>query len=121
MIAQPPEARDYFLACYVVSLVQGETIQGKPIKHATIKNYLKAVYELFDHKGVIFYSTHEFVKIVLKALKDYEEVPNRRRMITDGMMQWLITQASRAGLDSPTQAIVDWILLGRYTGFRASE
>merc|ERR1712127_297465 len=74
-----------------------------------------------DHKGVIFYSTHEFVKIVLKALNDYEEVPNRRRMITDGMMQWLITQASYAGLDSSTQSIVDWILLGRYTGFRASE
>ena len=32
-----PEARDYFLACYIVSLVQGETILGTPIKHDTIK------------------------------------------------------------------------------------
>ena len=37
-----PEARDYFLACYAVSLFQGETILGTPIKHDTIKQYLKA-------------------------------------------------------------------------------
>ena len=42
-------------------------------------------------------------------------------MITDGTMQWMVNKVAVAGPDSPTQAIVDWILLGRYAGFRASE
>ena len=42
-------------------------------------------------------------------------------MITDGMTRWLIAEAAKAGPDSSTRAIVDWILLGRYSGFRASE
>jgi hypothetical protein len=121
MTRQPPEARDYFLACYVVSLVQGETILGKPIRHATIKKYLASAYLLFDKDRLDFQSTHKFVDIILKAVKGYEEVANRRRMITDGMMQWLLVEAARHGPDSPTRAIVDWILLGRYTGFRSSE
>ena len=58
MTNEPQEARDYFLACYVVSLVQGETILGSPIKHATIKNYLKAVYELFAKDKLKFDSDY---------------------------------------------------------------
>ena len=41
MVAQLIEARDYFLICYVVSLVQNETILGTPIKYTTMKNYLQ--------------------------------------------------------------------------------
>ena len=117
---QPPAAKDYFLACYTVSLVQGETILGIPIRHTTIKKYLTAAHNLFD-KSVAYESEHKFVEIILKSVKDYEDVPKRRRMITDKMMQWLITKAKQSGPDSSTRAIVDWILLGRYTGFRASE
>ena len=36
---QPIEARDYFLACYAVSLLQNETILGTPTNYTTIKNY----------------------------------------------------------------------------------
>ena len=54
-------------------------------------------------------------------MKDYEKVPNRRRMITDGMMQWLIDRARQEGPDSPVRAMVNWIILGRYAGFRAAE
>ena len=42
-------------------------------------------------------------------------------MITDDMTRWLIAEAAKEGPDSSTRAIVDWILLGRYSGFRASE
>ena len=102
-----PEARDYFLACYVVSLVQGETILGTPIKHDTIKQYLKATHQLFDKEKLAYHSEHGFVDIILKSFKTYEEVPKRRRMITDSMMQWLVDKAAVAGPDSPTRAIVD--------------
>ena len=119
MSSQPPAARDYFLACYTVSLVQGETILGTPIQHSTIKNYLTAAHDLFGK--LIYTSDHQFVHTILAAVKDYEDIPNRRRMITDSMMSWLLDQAEAAGQDSATRAIVDWILLGRYAGFRASE
>ena len=85
MTSQPPEARDYFLACYTVSLVQGDTINATLIKYDTIKHYVIVAYELF---GVLaIHSNHKFVATILKAVKDYEEVPKRRRMITNGMMQ----------------------------------
>ena len=119
MTHQPPAARDYFLACYTVSLVQGETINGTLIKYATIKKYLDQAYTLFE--PLDYMSDHDFVGTILKSVQSYEEVPKRRRMITDGMMQWLINHASSEGTDSPARAIVDWIILGRYTGFRAAE
>ena len=82
---QSPAAKDYFLACYTVSLVQGETILGIPVRHTTIKKYLTAAHDLFD-KGVAYELEHKFVEIILKFVKDYEDVPKRRRMITDKMM-----------------------------------
>ena len=33
----------------------------------------------------------------------------------------ILDQAETAGQDSATRAIVDWIILGRYAGFRASK
>ncbi len=85
MTSLPPAARDYFLACYTVSLVQGKTINGGLIKYITIKKYLKEAYTFF---GDLPYTLpHGFVHIILKAVKDYEEVPRRQHMITDGIMQ----------------------------------
>ena len=117
--SQPAAARDYFLACYTVALVQGQTILGTLIRHSTINGYLTAAYELFG--DIPYESTHNFVAIILKAVQNYETVPKRRRMITDAMMEWLLDKATSTGSDSSFSAIVDWILLGRYTGFRASE
>lgn len=119
MRSQPAAARDYFLACYAVALVQGETILGTLIRHSTIKGYLTAAYELFG--DIPYESKNNFVGIILKAVQDYEVIPQRRRMITDAMMEWLLKRAASSGQDSSDSAIVDWILLGRYTGFRASE
>ena len=119
MTSQPPAARDYFLTCYAVSLAQGDTINSTLIKHNTIKNYLDAASDLFGTLAI--HSAHKFVATILKAVKDYEDIPKRRRMITDGMMQWLIAKAKHEGRDSLTRALVDWILLGRYAGFWAPE
>ena len=120
MRAQPPGARDYFLACYVVSLVQGETILGTPVRHSTIKNYLRAAQDLMG-KNVECTSQYQFTDTILKAVQNYEEVPKRRRMITDKMARWLVERAAGKDRDSATSAIVDWFILGRYAGFRAAE
>ena len=71
--------------------------------------------------GSTWQSEHEFVSIILKAVKSYEDVPRRCRLITDKMMQWLIDTATKCSMHSSTRAIVDWILLACYMGFKASE
>ena len=121
MPTQPPEARNYFLACYAVSLVQGQTILGTLIQYSTVKKYLTAAYKLFNDRSLDFRSKYDYIEVILKALKNYEEVPKRRNMITDSMMHWLVAEAKRQDQDHATTSIVDWILLGRYTGFRSSE
>lgn len=123
MESQPAGARNYFLACYAISLIQGETILGTSIRHQTVKNYLGDAYSFFDDRQLAFASDNDYVKIVLHALRRYEEVPNRRHMITDTMMIWLRDQATRpcSAPDGELSAVVDWIILGRYTGFRKSE
>ena len=121
MPEQPAAARNYFLACYAVSLIQGQTILGSPIRLQTVKNYLSAAYDLFRDRKIYFGSDEDYIHIILEALRDYESVPKRRHMISDGMMYWLQRQAERADSDSKLAAIVDWIILGRYTGFRRSE
>ena len=121
MAQQPPEARNYFLACYAVSLVHGHTIKGAYIKHSTLKEYVKEALTIFDERGVSHSSKPDFLATINKAHSSYENVPNRRRMITDGMMEWFIKQAENTPIDSELRAIVDWIIVGRYTGFCSSE
>ena len=120
MGGKPPAARDYFLACYTVSLVQGKTILGTPIRHSTIKLYLAAARHFLD-RDAAYEADQQLVEIILKSVKDYKDMPRRCRMITDKMMRWLVSQAALSDPHSSTRPIVDWILLGRYTGFSASE
>ena len=118
------EARNFFLACYLASLAQGDTILGGAIRYTTMKQYLKAACKLFKDRKLSTYAhdSPDFVRIILDAVKNYEKVPNRRNMITDEMMIWLLSQSTNPSTsDDATTAIVDWIILGRYTGFRKSE
>ena len=121
MPAQPNESRNYFLACYAVSLIQGQTILGSPIRHQTVVNYLTAAYQLLRDRNRSFESKTDYIEIILSALANYECIPNRRNMITDGMVQWFIDESRAQGNDSALASITDWIILGRYTGARASE
>ena len=121
MPVQPSESRNYFLACYAFSLIQGQTIMGTPIRHQTVVNYLKAAYKLLGDRNHPFESEKDYIEIILSALANYECIPNRRRMITDGMVQWFINESRTQGPDSALASITYWIILGRYTGARASE
>ena len=121
MPSQPKEARNYLLACYAVSLIQGGTILGTPIRHQTVVNYLTAAYKLLRDRKLRFDSKEDYVAIILKALNSYEDVADRRNMITDGMTRWFVDQSKLEGPDSAMSAITDWIILGRYAGFRSSE
>ena len=121
MPTQPKEARNYLLACYAVSLIQGGTILGTPIRHQTVVNYLTAAYTLLRDRKLRFDSKEDYIATILTALNSYEDVADRRNMITDGMTRWFVDQSKKDGPDSAMSAITDWIILGRYAGFRSSE
>ena len=74
---QDIQARNYLIACFAVSLIQGETIHSRKIKHDTIRNYVNAAASL--QTGRKFPSPYsapiDYITIVLKAIKKYERQP----------------------------------------------
>ena len=123
MEQRPCQARNYFLACYAVSLAQGQTLLGKVIRYGTVKNYLTDACALFKARNIPHVPTldTDYMDIILKTLQRYEDIPDRRHMITDGMMHWLVKTSQTLSEDCELTAILDWVILGRYTGFRKSE
>ena len=118
------QARNYLLACYAVSLIRGETIQSKRVRHATMRNYIKAAVRLHTDRDLP--SPHsgapiDYITIVLKAVKKFEIQPNRREMIHDEMIYYLESIRSSYDPDSLEAALIDWIYLGRFVGYRSIE
>lgn len=120
---KPCQARNYVIACFAVSLIQGQSIKGTPIRSRTVKNYIKDTYDLFRERKISFLPIDDtdYVDLIIKTVQKYEDVDNRRNMITDSMMLCLHREARRQHMDSEVSAIIDWLILGRYTGFRQSE
>ena len=123
MPSLPLSARSYFLACYAVSLIHGESILGITIQSQTVSNYLKAAAQFFTQRQLPDprHQGKNYCNLILSTLKKYESEPNRRNMVTDAMMSWLFKSASIKSPDSIEQAVFDWTVLGRYAGFRKSE
>ena len=71
---QPSESRNYFLAWYAVSLIQGQTILGTPIRHQTVINYLTASYQLLRSRNHPFNSEKDYIEIILLALANYKSI-----------------------------------------------
>ena len=92
---RPCQARNHFLVCYAVSLAQGQTLLGKLVRSATIKNYLKDAYALFHARKILFVPplNMDYIHIIITTLKRHKDVPNRHNMTTDGMMHWLLREA----------------------------
>ena len=88
-----------------------------------MRNYIKAAIDLFRSRRVQHTGENitDYISLILTAARKYEEVPKRRFMITDDMMVYLIKMAKQEDDTSELASIVDWIILGRYTGFRRSE
>ena len=96
---------------------------GGSIRHATLRNYVNAVCRL--HKSRELPSPYgaqtDYISIVLKAVKKYESVANRREMIHDEMIHYMERVRPSLRIDSSDAAIIDWIFLGRFTGYRGIE
>lgn len=130
----PLRSQNFFLACYVRSLMLGETIQGTKIKFKTVKNYIGAALKLFRNRNLLIPRSNQYensrsnqllnidyLNIVLTAIESYENIPNRKNMITDKMCRTISELAANKPAVSLEAALYDWITLGRYTGFQKSE
>jgi hypothetical protein len=55
------------------------------------------------------------------AIKKYETVPKRKKIISDSMFHYIASLTSHTSEDSLVHAVMDWIALGCYTRFQKSE
>ena len=117
------QARNYLLACFAVSLIRGETLLGKHIRHATIRNYVNAACSLHKDRDLPspYGAPHNYIGIVLDAVQKYEKVKDRRDMIHDEMIHHMASCQSSYHPDSLKAALLDWIYLGRFVGYRSIE
>ena len=117
------QARNYLIACFAVSLIRGETILSRSIRHTTIRNYVNAACGLHRDRDLPspYNAPKDYISIVLKAVKKFEKQPNRREMIHDEMIHHIESIRNTYRPDSIEASLVDWIYLGRFVGYRSIE
>lgn len=114
---------------YTESLIEGATIRGEELRSATIRGYLSAANALFAAKGFpapVDLSRPDscHATSLIENVKTWENEPNRRTHMTPLYLRELMKRADDfrpTNPDSWFPVMVDWILLGRYTGFRIGE
>jgi hypothetical protein len=74
-----------------------------------------------DHGLPLNDENSKYTKPVMANLKRWEEVPDRREMFTDDMLEEFYKWKTTAQPDSLDDCFYDWLGIGRYTGFRRSE
>ncbi len=126
METAPIEARHLLLACYTVHLIQGNTIKSTRVKHNTLRGYLSVAIDLHRARNLpdptdSTLLREDLVTPLLQAVKSYESVKNRKEMIYDSMLANMLKLVKLQPSHSLQSSILDWILLGRFTGARRSE
>lgn len=117
--------RNYVIACYAGSLIQGETLLAKAIKTDTIKRYLYAAAtfslaeQVVDPRLDFFGKESHHITKVLSAHKHWEDIPNRREPVTEQMLHEMLKTNPHD--DSLESALYDWNIMGHYYGYRKSE
>ena len=101
------------MASYATFLFTGQTLLCKSILSATVKQYLKAVADLFVQQDLFNPlltkrgCKSQLVQAVTHEAKRWESVPNRREPLTIPMGQSLVDQAASSSPDSAASAISD--------------
>ena len=57
----------------------------------------------------------------LSQVKRWEKLKDKRALITDEMLEEFAERSKHASRDALETVFLDWLAVGRYTGFRASE
>ncbi len=91
-----------------------------------MRQYLSAITKLYEDRNLPNPVSTKSIKVnypdlLLKALKKYEKVANRREVIADCMFQYIDKLAESAHEDSLISALNDWLKWSRYGGPRRCE
>ncbi|CAJ1940475.1 unnamed protein product [Cylindrotheca closterium] len=114
-----------------IDLAVGNTVKGKPIKAATIGNYLRDTATLLENfcgrdPRYTNRSDNELalpLRAVLNECKRHENMPHRVDPYTIEMHTTLVARntATTAHMDGLHRAMEDWFNLSTYLGFRLRE
>ena len=131
MLELDPIRAEQQLAMWAVHLSMGNSIYHRTIRLSTIEDYLRAV-----ARKTATHHRHKRdprklnptdggfgpnVKSVLKELKRWEDVPNRREAFSPDMLDEALKRASFADRDSLDDILADWYACGIYAGLRCGE
>ncbi|CAJ1965844.1 unnamed protein product [Cylindrotheca closterium] len=121
------DARTHLLAAFAVDLAVGNTVTGKPIKAATIGNYLRDTATLLENfcgrdPRYTNRADHDLalpIQAVLNECKRHENMPHRVDPYTIEMHTTLValTATTNAHMDGLHCAMEDWFNLSTYLGF----
>ena len=113
----------YFLACYVISLIQGKTWCGCHICSCTIQHYISALSSLYSACNLVnpCHISQGRIKTPLQTLCSFACLDNKHHTIHNSLICLHMDNVYNEHLDLSHSAITDWIILGCYTGFWKSE
>jgi hypothetical protein len=117
---------------WALDLLAGNNCLGLNLRSVTIKEYLEAAQDLMVEGGYdsTWKATHGLplddtnnchTSPVMANLKRWEEIPDRREMFTDDMLEEFYKRKTSARKDSLEDCFFDWLALSRYTAFRRGE
>ena len=124
------EARTFLFSAYAIDLAQGNTVKGKPIKSATITNYLRDAASLVasacgqdPRSNPAEKTMAPSIRAVLNECKRHEDMPHRVDPYTLEMHATVVAHNAtcNAPSDSLDCALEDWYNLCSYLGCRLRE
>ncbi len=86
--------------------------------------YIKAAKQFYSDRGLPDPQAgvrDDLLSPLLKAVKSYEQLTNRKEMIYDNMLAHMLKICRLTSPTSLDSSLLDWIILGRFTGARRSE
>jgi hypothetical protein len=126
LAACPLQACNYIIACYIISLMNGETIKGLCLHHVTLMGYVYMFLRMHTYRSLPKLSgtaAVNYISIMKDAVRNWELIPDYCMVIQDRMFQTMSGAVPFSPPDSFHTATTNWSLLvpGHCTGFYKSE
>ncbi|KAG7365319.1 hypothetical protein IV203_038522 [Nitzschia inconspicua] len=121
---------NYVFACYAAHLGSGHTLSRRNIRSDTIRNYLYAaatLVQMFHPEGLDprkekgLHAICPSIDKVLKELRRWENIPDRREPYTVAMQLLFCSKATSSDPNSKVSALCDWFSVMLQAGGRRCE
>ncbi|KAG7345240.1 hypothetical protein IV203_032771 [Nitzschia inconspicua] len=121
---------NYVFACYAAHLGSGHTLSRRNIRSDTIRNYLYAaatLVQMFHPEGLDprkekgLHAICPSIDKVLKELRRWENIPDRREPYTVAMQLLFCSKATSSDPNSKVSALCDWFSVILQAGGRRCE